>query len=106
MYRLLAACHGSVRELRDQLSHPAYTRPELLAERPNEVWSWDISKLKGPAKWTCFHQYVILDVCSRYAVSWTVQQRESAELARALIGQAVEQQQIERGQLTPTAAPR
>ncbi len=106
MYRLLAACHGSVRELRDQLTHPPYARPELLATCPNELWSWDISKLKGPAKWTCFHQYVILDVCSRYAVSWTVQQRESAELARALIGQAVEQQQIERGQLTPTAAPR
>ena len=95
MYRLLAARHGGVRERRDQLTHPAYARPELLAERPNEVWSWDISKLKGPAKWTCFHLYVILDVFSRYAVGWTVQQRESAELATALIGQAVDQQQIE-----------
>ena len=64
------------------------------------MWSWDISKLKGPAKWTCFYLYVILDVFSRYTVGWTVQHRENAELAKALIGQAVDQQQIERGQLT------
>jgi putative transposase len=100
MYRLLAARHGGVRERRDQLTHPGYARPELLATGPNEVWSWDISKLKGPAKWTCFHLYVILDVFSRYAVGWTVQPREHAELAKALIGQAIEQQQIERDQLT------
>jgi len=100
MYRLLAARHGRVRERRDQLTHPAYARPELLAERPNEVWSWDISKLKGPATWTSFHLYVILDVFSRYCVGWTVQRRENAELAKALIGQAAEQQQIEPGQLT------
>jgi putative transposase len=100
MYRLLAARHGGVRERRDQLTHPAYVRPELLAERPNELWSWDISKLKGPATWSCFHLYVILDVFSRYCVGWTVQSRESAELAKALIAQAVEQQQIEPGQLT------
>ncbi|MGH2904618.1 MAG: transposase, partial [Solirubrobacteraceae bacterium] len=79
---------------------PSYAAPELLAERPNEVWSWDISRLKGPAKWTSFYLYVILDVFSRYAVGWTVSHRESAELAKALIGQAVEQQQIPRGQLT------
>ena len=100
MYRLLAERHGGVRERRDQLSHPPYARPELLAERPNEVWSWDISKLKGPAKWTCFHLYVILDVFSRYTVAWTVQPGEHAELAKALIGQAAAQQQITRGQLT------
>jgi len=99
MYRLLAA-NGEVRERRDQLTHPAYQRPELLATRPNEIWSWDISKLKGPATWTCFHLYVILDVFSRYCVGWTVQQREHADLAKALISQAVEQQRIERGQLT------
>ena len=99
MYRLLAA-NGELRERRDQLSHPPYTRPELLAERPNEVWSWDISKLKGPAKWTCFYLYVILDVFSRYAVGWTVQHRESAELAKALIAQAVGQQAIEPSALT------
>jgi len=100
MYRLLQARHGSVRERRDQLAHPPYAKPELLAERPNEVWSWDISKLKGPAKWTCFYLYVILDVFSRYVVGWTVQYRESAELATALIAQACEQQQIGRDQLT------
>ncbi len=99
-YRLLAARHGGVRERREQLTHPAYAKPELLAERPNELWSWDISKLKGPAKWTYFYLYVILDVFSRYAVGWTVQHRENAQLAKALIGQAAEQQQITREQLT------
>jgi putative transposase len=99
MYRLLAA-NGELRERRDQLRHPAYARPELLAERPNELWSWDISKLKGPAKWTCFYLYVILDVFSRYCVGWTVQQRESASVAEALIAQAAAQQQIEPGTLT------
>ena len=99
MYRLLAA-NGELRERRYQLAHPAYQRPELLAERPNEVWSWDISKLKGPAKWTCFYLYVILDVFSRYCVGWTVQQRESASVAEALIAQAAEQQRIAPGTLT------
>jgi putative transposase len=99
MYRLLAA-NGEVRERRDQLAHPAYARPELLAERPNEVWSWDISKLKGPARWTYFYLYVILDVFSRYAVGWTVQQRESARVAEALIAQASDRQRIARGRLT------
>lgn len=100
MYRLLAAQHGGVRERRAQLQHPPYAAPELLAERPNEVWSWDISKLKGPAKWTHFYLYVILDVYSRYAVAWTVQHRENAQLAKALIAQACQQQQIARDQLT------
>jgi putative transposase len=99
-YRLLAAQHGGVRERRAQLTHPAYTKPELLAQHPNELWSWDISKLKGPAKWTHFYLYVILDVFSRYAVGWTVQHREGAQLAKALIAQACEQQHITRGQLT------
>ena len=99
MYRLLAA-NGEVRERRDQLRHPAYQRPELLAERPNEVWSWDISKQLGPAKWTYYYLYMILDVFSRYAVGWTVQQRESARVAEALIAQAAEQQQIRPGALT------
>jgi len=98
MYRLLEA-NGEVRERRDQLTHPPYTKPELIAERPNALWSWDISKLKGPRKWTCFYLYVILDVFSRYAVGWTVQYRESAQLAKALIAQACEQQQITRDQL-------
>jgi putative transposase len=99
MYRLLAA-NGEVHERRDQLAHPPYERPELLAERPNAVWSWDISKLKGPAKWTCFYLYAILDVFSRYCVGWSVQHRESAVVAEQLIGQAVEQQQVGRDQLT------
>jgi putative transposase len=100
MYRLLEARHGGVRERRDQLTHPAYTKPELLAERPNELWSWDISKLKGPAKWTYFYLYAILDVFSRYVVGWTVQHRENGQLAKALIEQATEQQRIARGVLT------
>jgi putative transposase len=100
MYRLLEAKHGGVGERRDQLTHPAYAKPELLAERPNELWSWEITKLLGPAKWTYFYLYVILDVFSRYAVGWTVQHRETAQLAKALIGQACEQQQITREQLT------
>jgi putative transposase len=100
MYRLLAARHGGVRERHDQLTHPPYAAPELLAERPNEVWSWDISKLKGPAKWTYYYLYVILDVFSRYAVGWTVAHRESGPVAEALIAQAIEQQQIRRDQLT------
>ena len=89
-----------MRERRDQLTHPAYARPELLAERPNELWSWDITKLLGPAKWSYYYLFVILDVFSRYAVGWSVQQRESASVAEALIAQAAEQQQIEPGTLT------
>src|SRR3954447_5104582 len=99
MYRVLAAEHGHVRERRAQLTHPPYQAPELLAERPNEVWSWDITKLKGPAKWTYYYLYVILDVFSRYAVGWTVQHRETGPIAKALISQAVEQQRIDRDQL-------
>jgi putative transposase len=100
MYRILAAEHGGVRERRAQLEHPGYRAPELLAERPNEVYSWDITKLKGPAKWTYYYLYVILDVLSRYAVGWTVQHRESSQVAKALIAQVCEQQQIKRDQLT------
>jgi putative transposase len=100
MYRLLAAKHGDVRERRAQLTHPPYAAPELLAEAPNEVWSWDITKLKGPATWTTFQLYVILDVFSRYVVGWTVQHRESGEIAKDLIAQSCEQQHIPRDQLT------
>jgi putative transposase len=100
MYRLLAAEHGRVRERRAQREHRAYVRPELLAEAPNEVHSWDITKLKGPAKWTYYYLYVVLDVYSRYAVGWTVQHRESSQVARDLIAQVCEQQNIEPGQLT------
>jgi len=99
MYRLLET-GGEIRERRDQLTHPAYAKPELLAESPNQVWSWDISKLKGPAKWTTFQLYVILDIFSRYVVAWTVQYREDQHVAKALIAQACEQQQIPPGTLT------
>jgi putative transposase len=100
MYRLLAAQHGGVRERRNQLCHPAYAKPELLATKPNELWSWDITKLLGPAKWTYFYLYVVLDVYSRYVVAWTVQHRELASVAEQLIAQAIEQQGVKRGQLT------
>lgn len=100
MYRILAAQHGGVRERRAQLEHPAYSRPELLADTPNCVWSWDITKLKGPAKWTYFYMYVILDVYSRYIVGWTVQHREGGPIAKALIAQTIAQQNITAGQLT------
>jgi putative transposase len=99
MYRLLAA-HGENGERRDQRTHPPYQRPELLASAPNELWSWDISKLLGPAKWTYFYLYAILDVHSRYIVGWTVQHRESAVLAKALIADTIQKQQIPDGRLT------
>jgi putative transposase len=99
MYRLLAE-HQEVRERRDQLTHPAYARPELLAERPNQLWSWDITKLLGPSKWTYYYLYVIMDVFSRYVVGWTVQHRESAAVAEQLIAQAALQQNVAPGQLT------
>jgi putative transposase len=99
MYRLLAA-QGEVRERRDQLTHPAYVKPELLAQRPNELWSWDITKLLGPAKWTYYYLYVILDVFSRYVVGWTIQYRELASVAEQLIAQTIAQQGIAPNQLT------
>jgi len=99
MYRVLDE-RAEVRERRDQLRHPTYTKPELLAEQPNQLWSWDITKLLGPAKWTYFYLYVILDVFSRYVVGWTVQHRESARVAEQLIAQAMAQHQIAPGQLT------
>jgi len=99
MYRLLAGC-DQVRERRNQLTHPAYAKPELLAVRANEVWSWDITKLRGPGKWTCFHLYVILDIFSRYVVGWMIAPRESAELAEKLIADTVAKYHIEPGRLT------
>lgn len=98
-YRVLAGA-GEVRERRRQLTHPAYVRPELLATSANELWSWDITDLKGPAKWTTYKLYWILDVYSRYAVGWMVAHRESAALAERLIAETIEKQQIEEGQLT------
>ena len=86
MYRLLAA-HDEVRERRAVAAHVVYTKPELLATSPNRVWSWDITKLKGPAKWTYFYLYVILDIFSRYVVGWMIAARESATLAKRLIAE-------------------
>ncbi len=99
MYRILAAA-AEVRERRNQLRHPAYARPELLATGPRELWSWDITKLRGPAKWTYYHLYVILDVFSRYVPGWMVAARESAVLAERLIAETVEKEGIPPGQLS------
>jgi putative transposase len=99
MYRLLAA-EGETRSRRDQLVHPTYQKPELLATAPNQLWSWDITKLLGPAKWTYYYLYVILDVYSRYAVGWMVAHREQAELAERLIAETIAKQSIPPDQLT------
>jgi putative transposase len=91
MYRYLEA-EGETRERRNQLRRPSYTKPELLATAPNQVWSWDITKLKGPTKWSYFYLYVILDIFSRYVVGWTLAHRESKTLACKLIEQTSEKQ--------------
>ena len=99
MYRRLAA-DGACRERRNQLTHPVYSKPELLAVAPNQVWSWDITKLKGPEKWTCYHLYVILDIFSRHVVGWLLAERECAELAQQLIADAVSRHDVQAGMLT------
>jgi len=95
MYRVLGR-HAEVRERRDQLRHPPAAKPKLLATAPNQVWSWDITKLRGPAKWTYFYLYVILDILSRYLVGWLLAQRESAELAKRLIRETLAKEGIEK----------
>jgi putative transposase len=99
MYRILNQ-EGEVKERRNQLRHPPYRKPELLATGPNQVWSWDITKLLGPVKWTYFYLYVILDIYSRYAVGWMVAHRESAGLAERFIRETCDKQGIVPGQLT------
>jgi putative transposase len=99
MYRLLAE-NDQVRERRNVIRHPSYTKPELLATGPNEVWSWDITKLKGPAKWTYYYLYVILDIFSRYVVGWMIAERESGTLAKKLIEETCYKQNIDKEQLT------
>ncbi len=99
MYRLLEE-NQEVRERRNQLRHPSYAKPELLATAANQVWSWDITKLLGPVKWTYFYLYVILDIFSRYVVGWMVADRESAELAKRLIAETCRKQNIAPDQLT------
>lgn len=99
MYRLLAE-NAQVRERRNQLRHPNYPAPEVLATKPNELWSWDITKLLGPTKWTYFYLYVVMDVYSRYVVGWMVAHAESNALAEKLIAETCERQGIQPGQLT------
>jgi putative transposase len=99
MYRLLDTA-GEIKERRDQVRRPHYAAPELLATRPNEVWSWDITKLLGPAKWTYFYLYVILDIFSRYVVGWMLAPRETAALAERLIAETCAKHAILPGQLT------
>jgi len=99
MYRILDE-NCEVRERRDQLQHPHYVKPELLATQPNQLWSWDITKLLGPAKWTYYYLYNILDVFSRYSVGWLIAERESASLAQELIAATCIRQGIQPGQLT------
>jgi putative transposase len=96
MYRILAA-QGETGERRSQLHHPAYARPELLATGPNQLWSWDITKLKGPRAWTLFHLYVLLDVFSRYVVGWLLAHRESGTLADRLIAETVAKEGVTSG---------
>ena len=98
-YRLLRQA-GESRERRAQATHPAAVKPELIATGPNQVWSWDITKLHGPGKWAYSYLYVILDIYSRYAVGWMVATRESAVLAGKLIAATAAKQHISRGQLT------
>ena len=88
MYRILDA-NQEVRERRHQRRHPVYRKPELLATGPNQVWTWDITRLKGPRKWTSFSLYVILDIFSRQVVGWMVADCESATLAKKLIRESV-----------------
>jgi putative transposase len=98
MYRILHD-HDEVRERRNQLRHPKYKKPELLATGPNQVWSWDITKLLGPAKWTYYYLYVILDIYSRYAVGWMLASRENADLAKRLIRESIDRQNVNPGEL-------
>jgi len=95
MYRILSA-NQETKERRDQLRHPEYKKPELLATAPNRVWSWDITKLLGPQKWTYFYLYVLIDIFSRYVVGWLLADREDATLARKFIGESFERQNITR----------
>ena len=99
MYRVLDE-HQEVRERRNQLRRPVYARPELLTTGPNQLWSWDITKMRGPVKWTYYYLYVMLDIFSRYVVAWMVAECESAALAKELTAAACAKQGIEPGQLT------
>ena len=99
MYRILAA-NQPVRERCNQRDHPQYTKPEMVATAPNQTWSWDITKLLGPKKWTYFYLYVVLDIFSRYAVGWMVADRENSALAGRLIEQTCHKQGVQPQVLT------
>lgn len=98
MYRILRS-NKEVRERRNVARHPEYKKPELLATGPNQVWSWDITKLRGPQKWNHYHLYVITDIYSRYVVGWMVAPRESAELAKELIRKTCQRQKVNQNEL-------
>ncbi len=99
MYRVLHE-HDEVRERRRQATHPAHKKPELIATGPNQIWSWDITKLHGPEKWTYYYLYVILDIFSRYAVGWMLARAEWADLSKRLINDTIAKQGVPRDQLT------
>ena len=99
MYRILHD-FSEVRERRNQRRHPVYQKPELLAVRPNQVWSWDITRMRGPAKWVYFSLYTIIDIFSRFVVGWLIAERESAELARQLVAATIANQAIDPEKLT------
>jgi putative transposase len=99
MYRILRT-EGEVRERRRLATHPARVKPELLATRPNAVWSWDITKLLGPAKWTWFYLYVVIDIYSRYVPGWMLARAERAQLAERLLADTITKQHVDPGRLT------
>jgi putative transposase len=99
MYRILRD-HDEVRERRRQAVHPARVKPELVATEPNQVWSWDITKLHGPAKWTYYYLYVIIDIYSRYVTGWLIAENESAALAEKLLADSITKHGIDTDQLT------
>ena len=99
MYRILHL-HNEVRERRLIRRHPTYKKPELLAERPNEVWSWDITHLRGAVKWSGYKLYTVLDIFSRYVVGWMIAEVESSDLAKQLIAETARKQSIQPDQLT------
>jgi putative transposase len=99
MYRILRA-EGEVHERRRQATHPARKKPELIATAPNVVWSWDVTKLLGPVKWTYYYLYVIIDIWSRYVPGWMLARSENAQLAQALLAEAIARQNVTRDQLT------
>jgi putative transposase len=99
MYRILRA-HGEVKERRRQAVHPARVKPELVATGANVCWSWDITKLHGPVKWSYFYLYVVIDIYSRYVVGWLIAESESAALAEKLLADTIAKQRIDRDTLT------